>query len=244
MHPKYGFGIVAVGIYALIIVLVFYYFGYHPTEKSTQYTVKKGDAITVDLRSSLSPKHSRKPNAKAKSKAPSKNRHRNRPKPIASPKPSKAKPTRPVRKTPVKKPVRPKSLFAHVQPSKPTKKPKNHPPKSAPERSKAHQRTPGAASHSVKQPTVRQQGVENRYLAGVQERLYGWPTQPGFVGAKITIGLTILPNGRFTYEVLTPSSNPEFNRTITRYLDRLRRSGFDPTPGGRSYAFKVDIVAK
>jgi hypothetical protein len=60
----------------------------------------------------------------------------------------------------------------------------------------------------------------------------------------MTIGLTIHPSGRFEYVILTPSSNPEFDRTIGQYLKQLMAVGFDPTPKGKSYEFKVDIVAK
>lgn len=243
MHPKYLFGIVAVGIYVAVIALVFYYFGYHHTDKRTRFTVKKGEAITVNLQSATPPKHSQKPRAKAKPKTSPKTRHHTRPKPIATPKPPKAKPTRPVRKAPPKKAVKPKSLFAHVQPAKPAKKTQKPPKKPAPKPSRTHKGT-SASSPSIKQQTAHQRGVENRYLSGVQDRLYGWPPQPGFAGATITIGLSIRPDGRFTYEVLTPSGNPEFDRTIMQYLKQLQAAGFGPTPGGRSYAFKVDIVAK
>ena len=244
MHPKYLFGIIAVGIYVAVIALVFYYFGYHHTDKRTRFTAKKGEAITVNLQSATSPKRAKKSKAKPKPKSLSRTRQRTKPKPIAAKKLPKTKPTRPVHKASAQKPIKAKSLFAQVKPTKPDKRSEKKSQEKASRRHTSHTRTSKPTHRSIKQQTAHQLGIENRYLADVQNQLYGWPTQPGFVGEKITIGLTIYPSGQFKYEVLIPSSDPEFNRTIRRYLDQLLRTGFGPTPGGKSYVFKVDIVAK
>ncbi len=242
VHPKYLFGIIAVGIYAAVIALVFYYFGYHRTEESTRFTAEKGEAITVNLQSPAPRERPR--TSRSGSKTSPGTRQRTRPKPITTPEPPKKKPTRPVQKAPAKKAFRPKNLFAHVNPSRPAERPPKKAQKPPSQSTRSPKGTSRSDRRSIRQQNTRQKGIEDRYLARVQDRLYGWPTQPGFVGAKMTIGLNIRPDGRFTYEVLTPSADPEFNRTLERYLNALQAEGFGPVPTGRSYSFKVDIVAK
>ena len=251
LHPKYLSGLAAVGIYVAVIGLVFFYFGYRSEKKSTHFVAKNSDAIAVTLQAPKSrkskPKKTAKPKPKTQKTKPTK------PKAIKAPKPAKVKPTKPAKKKPVKKKpvkkIKAKSLFSNIK-SKPKPKPKS-PKKPAKTQTPSTQTTKAASKtdsqktcDALKHQQARDKGIENRYLASVQEKLYNWPAQSNFAGATFTIGLTIHPNGHFEYVVLTPSDNPEFNRTIEQYLKQLQGIGFDPTPKGKKYEFKVEIVAK
>jgi len=238
VHPKYLFGVIAVGIYVAVIALVFFYFGYHRDHKTTRFVAKNSEAITVTLQGA---KASSPPLRKSQPK-PRKTPH-TRPKPVTTNKPAsrpkRSVKTKPAKKNPPKR-VKPKSLFSNVKTAKPTPKRTAKPPRKTVKSSV----TGKHARRSTPKEAPRDKGIEDRYLAGVQDRLYGWPAQPSFAGAVYTIGLTILPNGRFRYVVLQPSANPEFNRTIETYLKELQAEGFGPTPAGKKYEFKVEIVAK
>lgn len=241
MSSKFTSGIAAVSIYLLILGLVFYYFGYHSNEKSKHYVTKNSKAISVSLAGAKKPvkhlKSSTKPKAKPKPK-------HTRPKPVKSKKPAKqiTKPSKKPAKKPIKK-IKAKDLFSSVKTS-PKPKSKSKPPKTVTSPKSTKPKGSRQGKSSIKKGKKADKGVENRYLSNVQDKLYGWPSQPSFAGAKVVIGLIIHPNGSFEYEVLQPSSNPEYNRVITQYLKQLKNTGFGPTPEGKSYKFKVDIIAK
>jgi protein TonB len=243
MHPKYSAGVIAVGIYLAILALVFFYFGYHSKTESTRFVTRNDKAIAVTLQS---PRQA-KPRPEKKSSSPVAKKLRKgqtKPKPIPKPKPTVAKPKAkpPKRKTPAKK-IKPKHLFSGIKTSSKPKSRKKPVKTSVKSPRKPLKNTPGNRTALANQH-AKDKGIENRYLARVQERLYGWPAQSNFAGSVLTIGLTIRPSGRFDYEVLRPSGNGEFDRTVTAYLDALRTEGFGPTPKGKTYRFKVEIVAK
>ena len=247
LHPKYLSGLAAVGIYMGIIGLVFFYFGYRTEKKSTHFVAKNSNAIAVTLQAPKTIKKSQKKSAKPKPKPKPKKVKHTKPKPMVSKKPAKVKPTKPakkklVKKKPVKK-IKAKSLFSNIK-SKPKLKPKKSKTANKPKPATKSGKTSKRSRDALKKQQARDKGIENRYLASVQERLYGWPAQSNFAGATFTIGLTIHPSGRFEYVVLQPSDNAEFNRTIEQYLKQLQGIGFDPTPKGKKYEFKVEIVAK
>jgi hypothetical protein len=244
VHPKYLAGLIAVGGYIGIIGLVFFYFGYHSEKKSTHFVSENSNAIAVTLQAPRRTKTQQKKMAKPKAK--SKKVKRSKPKAIQTPKPTKVKPkSKPIkRKKPVKK-IKAKSLFSDIKTAPKSKaKPKKEPMKTKPASTKKSKKASKVSRDSLKRQQAKDKGIENRYLAGIEGKLKGWQGQSNFVGETYTIGLTIYPNGSFKYVVLASSSNPEYNRTIKRYLDQLMAIGFDPTPKGKSYEFKVDIVAK
>jgi len=243
-HPKYLSGLAAVGIYIGIVGVVFYYFGYHTKQPNTHFVTQNSNAIAVTLQA---PRTTKKPRHKAPKPAPKpkpkKSKH-TKPKPMVAQKPAKPKPAKkkPAKKKPAKK-IKAKSLFADIK-TKPKPKPKKSKTPAKPKPATKSTKASKQSRDALKKQHARDKGIENRYLASIQERLYGWPAQSNFAGATLTIGLTIHPDGRFDYTILTPSANPEFNRTIDRYLQQLQKIGFDPTPKGKPYSFRVDIVAK
>jgi hypothetical protein len=238
LHPKYLSGLVAVVIYFGIIGLVFFYFGYRTEKRSTHFVAKNSNAIAVTLQTSKTIKKSQNKSAKFK---PKKFKH-TKLKPMISKRHVKPKPTQSSKKKPVKK-IKAKSLFSNIK-SKPKHKPKNTKITNKAKRATKNGKASKLSRDALAKQQAKDKGIENRYLASVQDRLYGWPTQSNFAGATFTIGLTIHPSGRFEYVVLQPSDNTEFNRTIEQYLRQLQGIGFDPTPQRKTLEFKVEIVAK
>ena len=253
-HPKYTNGIWAVALYLLVVVGIFYYFGYREHRPSVRYVAHDTGAIAVTLRSlgqqSSAQKRSSHP-AKKPSPKPHKTSHK-KPKPIHRPRSKKPAHPKPVPKKrakkkatkPRKKPAKPidtRALFSSTVSQKSAKKSSN---KSTKHRTGSSRKQAGRPTAGSKTKRPGDRGIENRYLARVQDALYGWPTQSNFAGARIVLDLRIHPDGSFDYRVLRPSGNVEFDRTILRYLDRLKAQGFGPTPSGRPYHFETDILAK
>ncbi len=242
LHPKYVSGIVAVTVYVGIIGLMALYVEHQRTEQSTHFVTRNSHAIAVTLHapthtpsSTTTPKTPR-PISKPKTHS----KHPHQPKPLLSPHKKHPKPSPKKSHTKPTKRINAKQLFAHVHTTHSPQKKHPAPANTSPAKPKP--------SHSnrtaLKQQQARDKGIENRYLAHVQDQLYGWPAQTNFAGAAITIGLTIHPSGRFDYVVLQHSTNPDFDRTILQYLKQLRSTGFGPTPKKKHYKFKVEIVAK
>ena len=249
LDSKLTSGLIAVGVYLGVLGLVFYYFGYHTSPPPKHYVTHSDKAIAVSLQTSNTHPKSPKVTHKPKSKTSPKPKH-TKPKPMVTKKPEKVapkpKPKPKPKKTPKK--IKPKSLFSHVKTAqKPKPKPKatsKKPAKVTPQASQKSSDKTKISREALRKQKEHDKGIENRYLAGVQNKLYGWPPQSNFAGARITIGLTIHPDGHFDYVVLTPSANPDFDRTIRQYLTQLKSIGFDPTPKRKRYEFKVEIVAK
>jgi len=249
LSPKITSGVIAVGAYLGILGLIFYYFGYRTHSKPKHYVAKNDKAIAVSLQTPHALPAAKKapPMPKSKPKTPPRKPRHVKPKPIATSQPAKPtpkpKPKKTVKKIKPKK-IKPKSLFSHVKTTPKPKPQSTKRPKPTPKTSPKTSKNAKPSREALRKQQQRDKGIENRYLANVQNKLYGWPPQSNFAGAKITIGLTIHPNGRFEYVVLTPSSNPDFDRTIRQYLTQLKSIGFGATPKGKKYSFKVDIVAK
>ncbi len=237
LHPKYLSGLIAVAIYFFIVALVFYYFGYNNTDKAKHFVEKNSNVISVSLAGAKKPKTIA--SKTAKSKVHKKPKYHTKSKPIKSSKIVKKRIKKPLKKPPKK--IKTKNLFADIKTSHPKAK-KLDKKKAQPKHTRSQAGNKGRSN--IKKGKEADKGIENRYLARVQEKLYGWPAQSNFAGAVVVIGLSIHPNGSFKYEILQPSDNSEFNRTIEQYLKQLQHTGFDPTPSGKSYKFKVEIKAK
>ncbi len=87
-------------------------------------------------------------------------------------------------------------------------------------------------------------GIVNRYFANVQNKLRGWPAQSNFAGERVSVELTVYSSGLFDYKILHRSINPEFNRSLTRYLEQLKRIGFGPHSNPTPYKIIVDFIAR
>ncbi len=92
--------------------------------------------------------------------------------------------------------------------------------------------------------SAKSSGVEEGYKSKVKSILNGWPAQSNFAGNKARIKFVIEPSGRFEFEIISQSSNEEFNKGLVQYLRQLQRVGFGAHGGGRAYIFDVDFIAE
>jgi outer membrane biosynthesis protein TonB len=245
-------GVLSVGIYIAFMLVLVIYFNTRDVKKPIHYVKKNEDSIRITM---SSPTDKPKKQIKKTVKKPE----------ISKPKKSIKKETVKKKKTVkkkilkekiVKKPKKvnkqesktpkkvnkPKSLFDNVKTNKEPSKPK----KKIVEKQKTTKPKKSASelfndSLKVQKPSDR--GIENAYLAMVEEKLNGWPAQSEYAGEKAKVLLKIQSNGSFTFKVISGSSNSDFNFGLEEYLTQLQRFGFGPHKGGRTYEIDVEFIA-
>ena len=259
---RYIWGVVAVGLYLLLIGLLIFYFNHKETHEKKRYVKKDEHRIQVALSSNEKKKIPKKKPAPSKPKPKPKPKKKPKPAPVKKPKPKTKKVIKEkvVKKVPKKrdqnltKPKRQRKkardLFKNVKTSKkPLIKVSDKPVVSKPKKQlfKMTEKRPSASDHikrSLKQQKQMDSGVENAYLARVQEMLEGWPAQSDFAGEKVKVHLKIDPTGHFEFIIKRKSANPAFNRALTDYLRQLQEFGFGPHKGSRTYLFEAEFIAK
>ncbi len=259
---KFVPGILAIGVYFVVIGLLLFYFNTRSEEKSKRYVKKDEHRIQVAL---SAPKKSEKSKVvKKKPKIQPKKRPKVKPKVKTKPKKYTKKKVikekivkkkklvkKDVNKTKPKKRNKAKDLFAKVKAPKkknlikvsdtPIKtKPKNNLIKVTDNKISASQRI----SASLKNQKSSDSGVENSYLAKVQRMLEGWPAQSEYAGEKVKVLLYINPTGFFEFKLKTVSNNQDFNEGLTEYLEQLQDIGFGRHKGERTYQFEAEFIAK
>ena len=254
-------GVLAIGIYFLVIGLLIFYFNTRSEEKSKRYVKKDEHRIQVAL---SAPKKSEKPKV-VKKKPKVKEKKKPKVKPKVKPKPKKVVKKKVIKEKVRKKPVKKKDqnitkpkkrnkakdLFANVKTPKkkniikvsdtPIKtKPKNNLIKVTENHKTASERI----NSSLKNQKSSDSGVENSYLAKVQSMLEGWPAQSDYAGEKVKAILYINPTGFFEFKLKTVSNNQDFNEGLTEYLMQLQDIGFGRHKGERTYNFEAEFIAK
>lgn len=257
-------GLLAFGIYFLLIGLLIFYFNVRDEKKSIRYVKKDEHRIQVAISA---------PKKAAKTK-PVKQKVKPKPKPKVKPKPKpKPKPKKEVKKKVIKEKVvkkkvikkkdvnltkpkkvnKPKDLFANVSSEKKVKKPKlkmeitDKPVKPKKNNLIKVSDKPSASalvSDSLKVQKSSDSGVENEYLAYVQSMLEGWPAQSEYAGEKVKVLLQINPTGFFEFKVKSASNNQNFNDGLIEYLEQLQEIGFGRHKGERTYQFEAEFIAK
>ena len=254
-------GVLAVGIYLLVVGLLLLYFNAKSEEKSKRYVKKDEHRIQVALSSSSSPLK-KKEKVKAKKKLPKKKKAVKKKK--AAPKKHTKKRVikekivkkkrvkkRDVNKTKPKKRNNMKDLFANVKAPKKKNliqvsskhlktKPKKNLIKVTDDKKSASSRI----NRSLKDQKSSSKGVESAYLARVQSMLEGWPAQSEYAGEKVKVILFIRPSGFFDFKIKSASRNHDFNRGLSEYLEQLQEFGFGPHKGERTYNFEAEFIAK
>lgn len=247
-------GVLAVGIYITFIVLLNIYFNARDVKKVMHFVKKNEDRIRVSVSSPKEkPKQPVKKKVEKKKPKPIKKSVKKetvKKKPIVKKKVIKEKVVKKPKKvkkqdintTRPKKVNKPKNLFDNVK----TKKQASKAKKNIVEKQKVSKPKVSASelfNDSFKVHKFSDRGIENAYLAMVEEKLYGWPAQSEYAGEKAKVLLTIQTNGSFKFKVITGSSNPDFNIGLEEYLKQLQRFGFGPHKGGRVYKIDVEFIA-
>ena len=250
-------GILAVAIYLTLVMLLVFYFNHRSKDEKKHYVKKDEHRIQVGIAPA---KPSSTPVPKQKKPKKQTKKHPKKIKPKVHKKSEKKVLKEKVVKKHVKKrdrnvtkpKKRPKDLFANVTADRKKRKPlikvtdkpiKSKPNKKlfemidAPHPSKKQ-------SESLKKQKQYDSGIENSYLAKVQEMLEGWPAQSDFAGEKVKVHLKIDPTGHFEFVIKRKSRNPAFNRALTEYLKQLQEFGFGPHKGSRTYLFEAEFIAK
>ena len=264
-------GVMAVGIYIFLILMLLFYFNTRDTQKPIHYVKKNEDRIRVTMATpkNETKKKEKKPTQKkevpkkepvkklikepkAKPKETVKKQEDTRKKVIKEKIVKKVKPkTKPkeiVKKPPPKKVNKPKDLFANVSSSK---KPKtNTKTTDKPVKPKVNNlikvSQKASASDLVSSLKIQKssdRGIENAYFALVEEKLKGWPAQSDYAGEEAKVSFRIETDGQFIFKVVTGSSNADFNEGLVAYLEQLQKFGFGPHKGGRAYQIEVKFVA-
>ncbi len=252
-------GVLAFGIYIAFIVVLILYFNTRDVKKPIHFVKKNEDRIRISV---ATPKEKtkkpvtkkpvkkkiikKKPTPKKKSvkKETVKKKKIVKKKVLKEKvvkKPKKVK-KQDINTTRPKKVNKPKSLFDNVK----TKKQPSKPKKKIVEKQKVTKPKVSASklfNDSIKVQKHSDRGIENAYLAMVEDKLNGWPAQSEYAGEKAKVLLKIQTNGSFKFKVITGSSNPDFNIGLEEYLTQLQRFGFGPHKGGRVYEIDVEFIA-
>ncbi len=253
-------GVVAVGIYLFVVSLLLLYFNYHDSETKKHYVKKDEHRIQVGLsapRKKALPKKHKKKESRKKQVSKPKKVHMKPAKKVQSHK--KVIKERLVKKRIKRKDInatklkrrKTKDLFASIKTPKkrPVIKVTDKPIKRKPKKQLFEMKdVPMSASerikHSLKKQKSYDSGVEDSYLAKVQEMLEAWPAQSDFAGEKVKVHLKIDPTGHFEFEIKRRSQNPVFNQALTEFLEQLQEFGFGPHRGSRTYLFEAEFIAK
>ena len=258
-------GVLAFGIYFILIGLLIFYFNTRDEKKSVHYVKKDERRIQVALstpkksenKKALNPKPKVKPKPKPKPKVKPKV------KPKPKPKPKKVVKKKVIKEKIVKKVIKKKDenltkpkkkaldLFANVKTPKKKKliEVTDKPIKTAPKNNLIKMTDkPISASERISSSLKVQQssdsGVENAYLAKVQSMLEGWPAQSEYAGEKVKVLLHIDPTGGFEFKIKSASNNENFNTGLIEYLEQLQTIGFGRHKGARTYQFEAEFIAK
>jgi len=259
---KLIWGIVAFGIYFLLLGLVIYYFNTYHDEKTKVYVKKDEKRIQVTLATPPSKKVINKisKNLKPKPKTiPKIKKIPKKVKPIVKKKIVKEKIVKKIVKKKeknIKKVNTPKvkktlDLFADVKTTEKkldiniTKKPIKSTMTSKIIKIKDK---PLSASDRITSTLKIQKnsrsGEENAYFAKVQSMLEDWPAQIEFAGEKAKVVLYIKTSGEFEFKVQSASTIDAFNEGLIAFLEQLQSIGFGPHNGGRTYEYEAEFIAK
>jgi len=263
-------GVLAVGIYGLLVGILLFYFNTRDKQKPIHYVKKNEDRIRVTMaapkdktkkktkeitQKKITPKKKSVIKPKVKSKETVKKQKDTRKKvikeKIVKKVKRKKKPKKLVKKAPLKKVNKPKDLFANVSSSKkPLKKNiikvSDNPMKPKKNNLIKVSEKPSASdlvSSSLKIQKSSDRGIENAYFALIEDKLKGWPAQSEYAGEMAKVWIKVEPSGHFVFKVTTASAIEDFNTGLIAYLKQLQGIGFGPHKGNRAYTLIVEFVA-
>jgi len=249
-YLTYISGVLAVGIYISLIGVLVFYFNTHEQSKPKHFVKKNEERIRISIStptdlSTKTPNQSVKKHETSKSvkkvvKKESVKKEKTVKKKVIKEKvvkkPIEAQKKEPKPKT-VKKINKPKSLFDNVK----TKKQRTEPKKVI--KKKDIPKKSNISTNTHKEQTHTDRGIENAYLAGIEEKLKGWPAQSEYAGEEAKVWFKIETSGKFIFKVVTRSGNIDFNDGLVTYLKQLQNFGFGKHSGARAYEIDVKFVA-
>ena len=257
-------GLLAFGIYITVIGLLIFYFNSREEKKPVHYVKKNEERIRISM---STPKLQPKKESKKQPKKIVKAKPKPKPKPKKTvkkkvvkkkvikekvvKKPKKIKKTKDINTTKPKKVNKPKDLFANISSSKKVEKPKTIKVTKTPVKPKKSDMIkvtdkPSASelvSDALKIQKKSDSGIENAYLAKIEEKLKGWPAQSEYAGEKAKVWIKVEPSGAFKFKIITASGNEAFNSGLMAYLQQLQKIGFGQHKGNRAYELDVEFVA-
>lgn len=254
-------GLLAFGIYFSIIALLLFYFNTRDEKKPVHYVKKNEERIRVSVGApkpqvkkeiKKQPKKVLKPKPKPKQTVQKKEVKKKVIKEKVVKKPKVIQKKKDVNTTKPKKVNMPKDLFANISSKKKAEKPKKSvksaytpvkPKKSTITKVSDKPSASDLVTDSLKIQKKSDSGIENAYLAKIEEKLKGWPAQSEYAGEKAKVWIKVEPNGKFQYKVVTASGNEAFNAGLIAYLEQLQKIGFGPHKGNRAYELDVEFVA-
>lgn len=255
-------GLLAFGIYISVIALLLFYFNTRDQKKPLHYVKKNEERIRVSM---SAPKPQVKKEIKKQPKKVVKAKPKPKPKKTVKKKvvkkkvikekvvkkPKIVKKIKDLNTTKPKKINKPKDLFANISSTKKVEKPKlikvtKTPVK--PKKSdmiKVTDKTSASelVSDALKIQKKSDAGIENAYLANIEEKLKGWPAQSEYAGEKAKVWIKVEPSGVFNFKVITASGNEAFNLGLMAYLEQLQKIGFGQHKGNRAYELDVEFIA-
>jgi len=255
-------GVLAFGIYFAVIGVVLFYFGTREQKKPVHFVKKNEERIRVSM---STPKPAPKKEVKKQPKKVVKPKPKPKPKKVVKKKEVKkkvikekvvkkakvVKKKKDVNTTKPKKVNKPKDLFANVTSKKKIEKPKPKVEKKPVEPKKkniikASEKISATelVSKSLSDQKKSDSGIENAYLAMIEEKLKGWPAQSEYAGEKARVLIKVEPSGVFRFKVISASGNEAFNTGLIDYLKQLQKIGFGPHKGNRPYELDVEFIAK
>jgi hypothetical protein len=255
-------GVLAFGIYFTVIGVLIFYFNTREQKKPVHYVKKNEERIRVSMGT---PKPTPKKEVKKQPKKVVKPKPKPKPKKTVKKKEVKkkiikekvvkkakvVKKKKDVNTTKPKKVNQPKDLFANVTSKKKIEKPKPKVEKKPAEPKKNNiikvsEKISASelVSNTLKDQKKSDSGIENAYLAMIEEKLKGWPAQSDYAGEKARVWIKVEPNGTFRYKVISASGNASFNSGLIEYLRQLQKIGFGPHKGKRPYELDVEFIAK
>lgn len=256
-------GLLAFAIYFSVIGTLIFYFNTRDQKKPVHYVKKNEERIRVSM---STPKPTPKKEVKKQPKKVVKPKPKPKPKKTVKKKEVKkkvikekvVKKAKVVKKkkdlntTKPKKVNKPKDLFANVTSKKKIEKPKPKPkiekkpvePKKKVVKASEKISATELVSNTLKSQKKSDAGIENEYLAMIEEKLKGWPAQSDYAGEKARVWIKVEPSGSFRYKVISASGNDAFNSGLISYLKQLQKIGFGPHKGKRAYELDVEFIAK
>lgn len=255
-------GLLAFGIYITVIGLLLFYFNSRDQKKSVHYVKKNEERIRISMstpktqpkkvtqkqpKKVVKPKPKPKPKKTVKKKVVKKKVIKEK----VVKKPKIVKKKKDLNTTKPKKVNKPKDLFANISAPKKIEKPKRIKMTDKPVKPKKSNLIkvsdrPSASelvSDSLKKQKQSDSGIENAYLAKIEEKLKGWPAQSEYAGERAKVWIKVEPNGSFNFKVITASGNESFNSGLMDYLKQLQTIGFGQHKGNRAYELDVEFVA-